>query len=31
MDYETLISEGNEEKKAVLERLDETIEIELYC
>jgi hypothetical protein len=22
MDYETLISEGNEEKKAVLERLD---------
>jgi hypothetical protein len=31
MDYETLISEGNEEKKAVLERLDASIEIELYC
>jgi hypothetical protein len=26
MDYETLISEGNEEKKAVLERLDTRLE-----
>jgi hypothetical protein len=31
MDYETLISEGNEEKKAVLERLDARLLIELYC
>ena len=26
MDYETLITEGNEEKKAVLERLDARLE-----